>query len=474
MANKVIRQWNRQTLEYVDVLHIENADGSYSPSTRTDVGTPGLVNKTIRLWDRHSGEYIEKLFLNNGDGTFSEAIVVDEQISIPKDRWMGRNVVLFGDSITLANSSVPADKGYFNWLNVMLKQRFDVIQNAGVGGNSTQQMLDRIYTDVIYHKPDWVFFMGGVNDIAVDVSSETILTNIETIVSTLESFGIYVVISTLTPSSSFNTAPKGTTYYEVNQGIRDMSLSHPHLLITDAGPTYLSTVDPTIAIPLTGYCVSDEVHPTALGASTIAAKMYSDISASPLISTVIYNGLSNVDAAVNRLYYSVPNLLFAGTSGAKTAPATGNVANGFQATAGGTWSKVSRSDGKPGTWQQVVIGAEADSATISTYDITSGFSVGDTIFAQVEFESDNDFVAPETFQLNLSALNASNVVQSYVTSLGHSTGGGSGNSCVRISSGIFRTPNLVIPATTTKIRHYFNVLATSGTFRLCRYEIRKV
>jgi hypothetical protein len=50
----------------------------------------------------------------------------------------------------------------------------------------------------------------------------------------------------------------------------------------------------------------------------------------------------------------------------------------------------------------------------------------------------------------------------------------SGTACVRIASGILRTPNLVIPATTTKIRHYFNVLAEAGTFRLCRFEIRKV
>lgn len=389
-------------------------------------------------------------------------------------RWGERLMVLFGDSITAANDTAPTDKGYFNWLNVLLNQRFDVLYNAGVGGNSTTQMLARISADVIDKNGQWVFVMGGVNDIAAGTSAATILANLTSIITTLHAAGLHVILSTLTPSSAFDTSTLGTVYYTVNQGIRDLAATYPWLMVTDAGPQYLDTSQPTLAVPLAGYTV-DGVHPNALGASTIGAKMYTDLAAHVQIAASgAYVGLATADATAGRLYYSVPNQMCAGTAGAKVAPATGNVADGFVASAGGTWSKVARSDGKPGAWQQCVIGAEADSATFSMYDITSGYSVGDTIYAHCEFESDNDWTAPQAIQLYLAALDAGDAVKGYVTSLGHSIGGGSGTACVRLSSGIMRTANLVIPATTTKIRPYLNVLAETGTWRVSRFEIRKV
>lgn len=389
-------------------------------------------------------------------------------------RWCERLMVLFGDSITEANGAAPTDKGFFNWMNVLLGQRFDVLYNAGVGGNSTAQMLARIQADVIDKHGQWVFVMGGVNDIAAGTSAAAILANLTTIVTTLHAAGLRVILSTLPACSSFDTEAEGTVYYAVNAGIVTMATTYPWLIVTDAGPQYLDTADPTIAIPLAGYTV-DGVHPNALGASTLAAKMYADLAANVHIAASgTYVGLATADATAGRLYYSVPNQMFAGTAGAKVAPATGNVADGFVVSAGGTWSKVARSDGKPGAWQQCVIGAEADQATFGMYDITSGFAVGETIFAQVEFESDNDWTTPEAIQLYLGALDAGDAVKGYVTSLGHSTGGGSGTGCVRIGAGILRTPNFVLPVGTTKIRPYITVLAASGTWRVCRFEIRKV
>ncbi len=388
--------------------------------------------------------------------------------------WGERLMVLFGDSITAANAEAPTDKGYFNWLNVMLGQRWDVLYNAGVGGNSTAQMLARIQTDVIDKNGQWVFVMGGVNDIAAGTSAATILANLTSIVTTLHAAGMQVIISTLTPSSAFDTAAEGTVYYTVNAGIITMATTYPWLIVTDAGPQYLDTSQPTLAVPYAGYTV-DGVHPNALGASTLAAKMYTDLAANALIAgSGIYSGLATADATAGRLYYSVPNQMTAGTGGAEVAPATGDTATGFVASAGGTWSKVARSDGKPGAWQQCVIGAEADTATFGMYDITSGFVVGDVIYLHAEFESDNDWTSPEAIQLYLAALDAGSTVLGYVTSLGHSIGGGSGTTCVRVASGILRTTNLVIPTNTAKIRAYVNVLAASGTFRVSRFEIRKV
>lgn len=407
------------------------------------------------------------------DGVFGEVgTATGDVFSRSAVDIIDHEIVLFGDSITEANGSAPTDKGYFNWLNVMLSQRWDVVYNAGVGGNSTAQMLARIDTDVIAYAPAWVMIMGGVNDIAAGTSSATILSNLDSILQTVLAAGMYPIISTLPPSTSFDTTAEGTVWTAVNAGIRAFATTYPGVLVVDAGPEYWDSSQPTLALPLSGYTV-DGVHPNALGAGTLAAKMYTDLAAKAGILYPSYQGLAWADITANRLYYSVPNQMMAGTAGSKTAPATGDVATGFTVSAGGTWSKVARTDGKPGAWQQCVIGVESDQATFAEFDITTGFSVGDVIYAQVEFESDNDWTSPKSAYLYLAALNGSTVL-STSQALGHSTGGGSGTVAVRVSAGIYRTERMTIPATTNKIRVYFTAQMVSGTFRISRFEIVKV
>lgn len=52
------------------------------------------------------------------------------------------------------------------------------VSNFGIGGDTTQGMLSRFYPEVIQLKPDYVFIMGGTNDLWWDWEVKTILGNI--------------------------------------------------------------------------------------------------------------------------------------------------------------------------------------------------------------------------------------------------------------------------------------------------------
>ncbi len=74
-------------------------------------------------------------------------------------------IAFLGDSIT--EFGWTKDHGYIRKFDSMLKEKGKniTIIPAGIGGNSTYEMLNRIDNDVLSKNPDVVFVMGGINDI---------------------------------------------------------------------------------------------------------------------------------------------------------------------------------------------------------------------------------------------------------------------------------------------------------------------
>jgi len=80
-------------------------------------------------------------------------------------------IVAFGDSITLARRQ-PEARRWVTELGVFLENSFQCfsfkIINAGVGGNTTREGLQRIGPDVLAHNPDYVLVEFGGNDASAD------------------------------------------------------------------------------------------------------------------------------------------------------------------------------------------------------------------------------------------------------------------------------------------------------------------
>lgn len=81
-------------------------------------------------------------------------------MTVPKKSFKGSKVVMFGDSITFGQW-VPEEH---KWVNQVINRfRLNGI-NAGIGGNTSSQGLERLQTDVLAHMPDFVLIHFAMND----------------------------------------------------------------------------------------------------------------------------------------------------------------------------------------------------------------------------------------------------------------------------------------------------------------------
>jgi lysophospholipase L1-like esterase len=120
-------------------------------------------------------------------------------------------VVMLGDSTTAVRPGA-IDRVYASRVEQSLVESgFPVrVINAGVGGNSTTDGLDRFDRDVLTHHPDLVVIQFGINDSAVDVwrnppatsprvSIETFGANLRRLIERSRQAGARVVLMTTNP-----------------------------------------------------------------------------------------------------------------------------------------------------------------------------------------------------------------------------------------------------------------------------------
>lgn len=114
----------------------------------------------------------------------------------------GQSVAFLGDSIAQNGWTQPG--GYVRLVVAGLEILGVKISPvpAGVGGNTSQEMLARLDRDVLAKKPDWLTLSCGVNDVGhadKSVDLEHFKQNITAIVDQAQAKGIKVMILTATP-----------------------------------------------------------------------------------------------------------------------------------------------------------------------------------------------------------------------------------------------------------------------------------
>ncbi len=83
--------------------------------------------------------------------------------------------------------------------------------NRGISGQTTPQMLVRMYPDVIDLKPAALIVLAGTNDIAHNTGPETLTMieeNLQAITELAQAHGIKVVLCSLTPISDYTAHPQ--------------------------------------------------------------------------------------------------------------------------------------------------------------------------------------------------------------------------------------------------------------------------
>jgi len=147
----------------------------------------------------------------------------------------------------------------------------------GISGQTTPQMLIRMRPDVIALKPKLVVILGGTNDIAGNtgpMTDEQIEGNLASMAELASANGIKVVLSSITPVSSYhvanpNAAPQTTQrplarVRAINDWMRQYAAAHKHEYLD----YFSAMVDDKgmLRTELSG----DDLHPNAGGYAIMA------------------------------------------------------------------------------------------------------------------------------------------------------------------------------------------------------------
>lgn len=186
-------------------------------------------------------------------------------------------IVLMGDSITGRNYDTDGStynrfdrSGYWTWAAELLEQRLLVINEAGVSGNSTAQILARFTDEVVTVAPGYCFLMAGINDVVSGVAVATTIANLESMYARGVGAGITMIAATILPSTQVNTDTERFKLHYVNNWIRNYCASMQGMILVDA---YAAWADPSNGDPVSAM-VSDGTHPTYQGAAAIGRAIY--------------------------------------------------------------------------------------------------------------------------------------------------------------------------------------------------------
>jgi lysophospholipase L1-like esterase len=177
----------------------------------------------------------------------------------------GNGTVFLGDSITASGDGQQLPG--LRWPELVSARSMGRIRwahNAGIGGNTTAQMLARLSTDVLAYKPRFCTVLGGTND----ADAAAAISGLTSLYTQLRAAGVEPIALTMPPQ---DTDPGGKAC-QVNAWIHRYAEAH-RIAVVDIYPL---VVDPT-----TGRYVpsltKDGTHPSPLGDDKIATAVLNAI-----------------------------------------------------------------------------------------------------------------------------------------------------------------------------------------------------
>lgn len=286
-------------------------------------------------------------------------------------------IILFGDSRTAdcnyadATNAYSTNMSWFDWgqMNNADGPVFDVIRNAGIGGNTTTQMLARLKTDVLDYAPSYMTLWGGTNDgwAAGKTDVDATFDRMVQIMQTANKAGIYVfLISETTCSTKGNAFQPLVQYY--NERLRGFAAGNPGVEFWDFNSVMIGPTS-SVGNPNT-LMVRDGLHLSAYGAATlgqqvVAKKLARFGTSLAQLPNSIIDTMGN-NSTVRNIFSNPLNQGTGGTLG--SGGHTGTLPDGWASSGTPTaaFSTPARADGI-GNDVQAVITASGASSLFLTY-----------------------------------------------------------------------------------------------------------
>lgn len=168
-------------------------------------------------------------------------------------------LVVLGDSLTAAVGR--DDRDWLVWADP--QHRFELLANAGVPGDRTDQILARVERDVIVRGPQWATVLAGTNDIGQHIDALTVIANLTQIYDLLAAAGIGIIALTIPPMVMLEQ-PLIDTHRAVNEWLREhVEADWPGAVLADWNIALSADGD---GISPSAEWFADGVHFTAAGA----------------------------------------------------------------------------------------------------------------------------------------------------------------------------------------------------------------
>ena len=301
-----------------------------------------------------------------------------------------QTMVVIGDSLTEQGGMIaaaPQFKPYSAWVwaNVLLGQRFEILKNAGIGGQTTSQILARLQSDAIALNPGWCHLLCGTNNMGTAGGVSTAKADITSMLDALDAAGIRTIIGTIPPkiTSSYTGTQKADTM-ELNRWIIQQGRTRRNLIVVDYFQA-LTEIGGNYANPIYGWnTTSDGTHLSAVGGYICGRALADAILATGESSASYRFHPPTSSNGINLLPYPYLN----GTS-ATTAPQGSTVSGSATATA--TWASQNSSDTPGVPWRVLTVQNGAGNLSIQQNASVgvNGLAVGDQVRAYVEFDISN-------------------------------------------------------------------------------------
>lgn len=422
--------------------------------------------------------------INPKNAAFAAAVV--GAAGLPK---LPQTAVTIGDSRTAAGSDANSyrDRGWFQWLNILLGQRLQLLNNAGVSGNTVAQMLARVDSDVLAYNPGWVFHYGFINDIQSGSNDSTkafadgVIEDLLELYTRCRSRGAKLVVLSETPSTSaFSTAAKREQANYIMNWQREYCAVTPGGYFIDVYSPLLDITSATGA-GFSGYSY-DDLHPTGNGAHKIADACFPVLD--PVIPKGYRNSTSLVDlcTAINPFGNALTSGCMQGSAANNTGVnVSGNMAVGWnnKLESGSVTScvaaKEARTDINGGSWSKQTVVVSADNSTVRMDQLVAalpaGWAVGDTIYGAVDVVLEVTSGNIDWCNLFVQTRDAGNAQTGLFYSLEAT------DNLMTAHSGRHRTIDFAIPPLTTNVFFAVRTKADNGAqfvVKIGNAELRKV
>ncbi len=173
----------------------------------------------------------------------------------------------------MSDSYAASFAGWYGYANATAAAATIPVYNAGVGGETTTQMITRMGT-LTARRPRIILIHGGINDVANTVASATITANLTTLINAALAVKSAVVVCTIPPSTSMD-AGELVTLAAVNAFI--LGLAIPGVFVADTGRA-LTTGD---GVTRDAAKYVDGTHPNDAGQAAMGAVL------APVLTAVV-------------------------------------------------------------------------------------------------------------------------------------------------------------------------------------------